>query len=66
MPNCPGEVADGLDFRSVVDRFQTDLIREALEADGRQQEGSGAAQLLGLNRTTLTEKIKKLGLAEPS
>ena len=61
--DLPGAVADGLDFRGVVDRFQTDLIREALEATGGNKKE--AAELLGLNRTTLTEKIKKLGLAEP-
>jgi len=58
------DVSAGMDFRSVVDRFQTDLIREALEATGGNKKE--AAELLGLNRTTLTEKIKKLGLAEPS
>ncbi len=51
---------DGLDFRSVVDRFQADLIREALAKSGGNKKE--AAEQLGLNRTTLIEKIKKLGL----
>jgi transcriptional regulator with PAS, ATPase and Fis domain len=49
-----------LDFRGVVDRFQADLIRDALERTGGNKKE--AAEILGLNRTTLIEKIKKLGL----
>jgi DNA-binding NtrC family response regulator len=48
------------DFRTAVDRFQSDLIRDALSRSrGNKKE---AAEYLGLNRTTLIEKIKKLGL----
>jgi DNA-binding NtrC family response regulator len=50
----------GLDFREVVDRFESELIRQALEQT--QGNKNRAAQLLGLNRTTLLEKIKKKGL----
>jgi len=47
-------------FRSAVDRFQSDLIRDALARSGGNKKE--AAGFLGLNRTTLIEKIKKLGL----
>ena len=47
-------------FRSAVDRFQSDLIRDALARSGGNKKE--AAEYLGLNRTTLIEKIKKLGL----
>jgi len=56
--------AAGIAFRDVVDRFETDLILQALEQT--QWNKNKAAQLLGLNRTTLIEKIKKKGLADPS
>ncbi len=49
-----------LDFRDVVNRFQADLIREALEQSGGNKKE--AAENLGLRRTTLLEKIKKLGI----
>ena len=52
--------AGELDFRGVVDRFQADLIRDALDRTGGNKKE--AAEYLGLNRTTLIEKIKKLGL----
>jgi DNA-binding NtrC family response regulator len=48
------------DFRAAVDAFQRELIREALARTGGNKKE--AAELLGLNRTTLIEKIKKLGL----
>ena len=51
----------GLSFPAVVDRFETDLILQALEQT--QWNKNQAAKLLGLNRTTLLEKIKKKGLA---
>jgi DNA-binding NtrC family response regulator len=56
----PRVPAGGLSFREVVDDFESDLIRQAME----QSRGTKnrAAQLLGLNRTTLLEKIKKKGL----
>jgi DNA-binding NtrC family response regulator len=49
-----------VDFRGVVDRFQSELIRDALAKTGGNKKE--AAEYLGLNRTTLIEKIKKLGL----
>ncbi|MBW2243736.1 MAG: sigma-54-dependent Fis family transcriptional regulator [Deltaproteobacteria bacterium] len=50
----------GLSFNQVVDDFEADLIRQALERTHWNK--NQAAQLLGLNRTTLIEKIKKKGL----
>src|SRR5262245_31684694 len=51
----------GVAFHEVVDRFEADLIRDALERTHWNK--NQAARLLGLNRTTLLEKIKKKGLA---
>ncbi len=53
----------GLSFRSTVDDFETSLILQAL--DQTQWNKNRAARLLGLNRTTLLEKIKKKGLDSP-
>ncbi len=51
---------DGIDLRSAVEGYENDLIRQALEKTGRNK--NRAAQLLGLNRTTLVEIIKRRGL----
>ena len=51
----------GLAFHDVVDRFEADLILRALQQTHWNK--NQAARLLGLNRTTLLEKIKKKGLA---
>ena len=59
MPQLP---ASGLSFRNVVDDFETDLILQALEQTHWNK--NKAARLLGLNRTTLLEKIKKKGLEQ--
>ncbi|MDJ0853478.1 MAG: sigma-54 dependent transcriptional regulator [Myxococcota bacterium] len=53
----------GLSFRDVVEDFETDLILQALEQTHWNK--NQAARLLGLNRTTLLEKIKKKGLEAP-
>ncbi len=53
---------DGLDFSNVVDRFESDLIIQALETTGWNK--NQAAQLLGLKRTTLVEKIRAKGLSK--
>ena len=50
------DLARGVNFYDEVRRFETDLIRRALEQTGRHQ--SRAARLLGLNATTLNSKIK--------
>jgi len=51
----------GISFNDVVDRFEADLITQALEQT--QWNKNQAARLLGLSRTTLIEKIKKKGLS---
>ena len=50
----------GIDFNRVVDDFETKLILQALDRTGWVK--NQAAAMLGLNRTTLVEKIKKKGL----
>jgi DNA-binding NtrC family response regulator len=59
VPRLP---PSGLSFRDVVDDFETDLILQALEQTHWNK--NQAARLLGLNRTTLLEKIKKKGLED--
>ncbi|MBW2273375.1 MAG: sigma-54-dependent Fis family transcriptional regulator [Deltaproteobacteria bacterium] len=53
----------GIDFNEVVGDLESDLILQALELTHWNK--NRAAQLLGLNRTTLLEKIKKKGI-EPA
>ena len=57
---APRVPASGLSFKDVVDDFEADLILQALEQT--RWNKNRAARLLGLNRTTLLEKIKKKGL----
>ncbi len=47
---------DGVDFSAIVDDFENELIRQALDATGWNKKQ--AAELLGLKRTTLVEKIR--------
>jgi transcriptional regulator with PAS, ATPase and Fis domain len=47
----------GLDLRQAVESFENELIRKALDRTGWNK--NKAAQLLGLNRTTLVEMIKR-------
>ena len=49
--------AEGVDLRAVVARLEETLIDQALERTGGNR--NAAAQLLGLNRTTLVEKLKR-------
>ncbi len=56
----PSLPPDGIDFSSVVDTFESDLILQALETTGWNK--NQAANLLGLKRTTLVEKIRSKGL----
>jgi sigma-54 specific flagellar transcriptional regulator A len=51
---------DGIDLRAAVETYENGLIRDALAKTGRNK--NRAAQLLGLNRTTLVEMIKRRGL----
>ena len=52
--------AAGVDLNAIVGSLERNLIRKALERTNGVR--SKAAQLLGLNRTTLLEKIKKMGI----
>ena len=55
--------ATGLSFRDVVEEVEEQLIREALELTHGNK--NRAAQLLGLNRTTLLEKMKRRAATRP-
>jgi DNA-binding NtrC family response regulator len=59
----PRVPASGLDFNQAVDQLEVDLILQALEHTHWNK--NRAAQLLGLNRTTLEGKIRKRGLVPP-
>jgi two-component system response regulator PilR (NtrC family) len=52
--------ADGIDLRKIVNNYQSDLIREALDRSGGVQRQ--AAKLLKLSPTTLNEMIHRLGV----
>ncbi len=64
MPDLPGTrgllPAEGLSLKDHLMTIERDYIQQALERS--QGNVSGAARLLGLQRTTLIEKINKLGL----
>ncbi|MFH1874224.1 MAG: sigma-54 dependent transcriptional regulator [Pseudomonadota bacterium] len=49
---------ENISFRELVADYETNLIKQALEKAGWNK--NKAANLLGLNRTTLVEKLKKL------
>lgn len=56
--------SEGMDMAETMEQLETSLIRQALnKADGNKAQ---AARLLGLNRTTLVEKVKRLGLQDQS
>ena len=53
--------ASGIDLKSVVEEYESNLIRQALaRTNGNKNR---AAQLLGLNRTTLVEMVKRKRLS---
>ena len=54
------DIARGVNFYDEVRRFETDLIRRALDQTAGHQ--SRAARLLGLNATTLNSKIKSYNI----
>ncbi len=56
--------AQGMDLRAAVEEFETRMILQALERTGWNK--NRAAGLLGLNRTTLVEMIKRKRLAPPA
>ena len=60
LQGTPRVPSTGIDFNEIVGQFETDLIRQALEHTHWNK--NRAAGLLGLNRTTLLEKIKKRGI----
>ncbi|UBB27148.1 sigma-54 dependent transcriptional regulator [Pseudoxanthomonas japonensis] len=51
---------DGIDLREHIARIELNLIRDALDRAGGVV--AHAAQLLGLRRTTLVEKLRKYGV----
>jgi len=59
LPDSPRIPAAGLDFNHTVEQLEVDLILQALERTHWNK--NRAAQLLGLNRTTLEGKIRKRG-----
>lgn len=52
--------AAAFDLRGAVDKYENTLIREALRRSGNNK--SRAAQMLGLQRTTLIEMMKRKGI----
>ncbi len=54
------DISRGTNFYDEIRRFETDLIRRALDQTGGHQ--SRAARLLGLNATTLNSKIKSYNI----
>ncbi len=54
---------DGIDLRAAVEAFENELIRQALERTHWNKQH--AARLLGINRTTLVEMVKRKGLVAP-
>jgi len=51
---------DGIDMNRIIGEIESHMIREAMEIGNGVK--ARAANLLGVNRTTLVEKIKRLGL----
>ena len=62
-PTVAQILANGQDMKSYVSEVEKNLISQALE----ETDGviAHAAKLLGLRRTTLTEKMRKYGLQRP-
>jgi sigma-54 specific flagellar transcriptional regulator A len=50
----------GIDLRAAIDEFESNMLKQALTRTGWNK--NRAAQLLGLNRTTLVEMVKRKGL----
>ncbi len=60
-PSFPRALPEaGVDLSSAVESYQNNLIRQALTRTGGNK--NRAAQLLGLNRTTLVEIIRRRGI----
>jgi DNA-binding NtrC family response regulator len=63
MPDLP---SDGTDLRAILESVEDRMISEALERTGGNK--NRAAELLGLNRTTLVEKLrrKRTAMGQPT
>ena len=59
--SVPGLPKDGTDLRAMLDAVEEQMIGEALERTGGNK--NRAAELLGLNRTTLVEKLRRKRVA---
>ena len=57
----PGLPQDGTDLRAMLEAVEDRMIYEALERTGGNK--NRAAELLGLNRTTLVEKLRRKRVA---
>ena len=55
---------EGINFTSVVSQLERELILRCLEKTGGNKRQ--AARLLNLSRTTLIDKLQRLGVSEPS
>jgi sigma-54 specific flagellar transcriptional regulator A len=61
-PTASAELPEmGIDLREAVEEYENRLIRQALARTGGNK--NRAAQLLGLNRTTLVEMVKRKKIA---
>jgi DNA-binding NtrC family response regulator len=57
LPTIPDLPSDGTDLRAILDAVEDRMIAEALQrTNGNKNK---AAELLGLNRTTLVEKLRR-------
>ncbi|QPJ60823.1 MAG: sigma-54-dependent Fis family transcriptional regulator [Candidatus Nitronauta litoralis] len=63
QPYFSGLPEEGISLKQVVEEFEKELIVEAL--DRTDWVKNKAAQVLGLNRTTLVEKLKKMKITRP-
>ena len=57
IANVAGLPTDGTDLRAILESVEDRMIAEALERSGGNK--NRAAELLGLNRTTLVEKLRR-------
>ena len=55
---------EGSNLKKTVEELEKELLLEALEKTGWVK--NKAANLLGLNRTTLVEKLKKMKIVPPA
>ena len=60
----PELTEEGMDLKKTLDELEDRLILDALKMAGGVK--NKAAQLLGLNRTTLIEKMKKKKILYPA